>query len=158
LLAVLLSACGTAQTAEYESVVEDILEPITALNAEIGVAIGALGELDENEAQTAGGVEALIGLRNAAAALEMEAATALERLNEMDVPGKCRQFHDLVTAAMAEFEQMGAEYAQGADIFGQDRGDELIDVAALERGDARLMAAQQKLTEAAGGPSDECSE
>jgi hypothetical protein len=152
-----LIACGGDQTAEYESVIDDILEPITALNGEVGAAIAALGEVDEAEAQTAGGVEALIDLRNAAAALEMEAQTAQDRLGQMDVPGKCRQFHDLMTAAMTEFEQMGAEYAQGADIFGEDRGDELIDIAALERGDAHLLAAQQKLNEAAGGPSEACS-
>ena len=152
-----LSACGGADdTQEYERRIEGILEPITALNREIATSINALRGVEGDGQVETGGV-ALINLRNASVALEMEARQAVQLLGEMGVPSQCQGFHDLVTSAMNEFEQMGAEYAQGADIFADGRGSELIDVPALERGGAHLLAAQEELTEAAGTPADECS-
>ena len=156
-LALWLPACGADDTQQYEKRIEGILEPVTALNSEIGVSINALAQVEGGGAVETGGVEALINLRNASVALEMEARQAAGLLADMDVPSQCRAFHDLVASAMGEFEQMGAEYAQGADIFADDRGSELIDIPALERGDAHLLAAQEKLAEAAGAPGEECA-
>src|SRR3546814_8568812 len=115
---------------------EEILEPITARNGEIGAAIGVVGTYGDDDVSIATSLDALISLRDASAALDAEAGYALERLAELDVTGKCQQFHDLVTAAMGAFQQMGAEYALGVDITADGLEDEqLIDLEAFGRGD-----------------------
>ena len=156
-LAAVFAGCTGEDTVPYERGIEDILSPVTALNAEIGEAISAIASSSGGQSGGPSGVSALIDLRNNAVALEMEAGQALHRLQDMDIPSGCREFHDLLTAAMAEFELMGAEYAAGADIFAEGRGEELIDVAALDRANAHLQTAEQKLNEASGAPADACS-